>query len=635
VTGDPPPQQAAQDSQGPDSQGTQAAQDKQAAHNPQVTQRRRPVSRDPTELGFTPQPPVPWLAPLQLLNTGLRSLLAILFGNYLDKRELQIALPSHIHAQPGTDGELWLDYVADLGDGFNATYSVAYLLAQPHLELDGRRLPRGQVLLMGGDQVYPTPSTEAYEDRLKGPYVAAMPCPPPGVSRPTLYALPGNHDWYDGLTAFLRLFVRVKTDNIGGWRTEQSRSYFAVELPARWWLFAIDEQFGSYLDDPQMLYFEKAAKRLTEGDRVILAVPAPAWVKAVDKPQAYDTVDYFIRTVIAPTGADVSLILAGDLHHYAHYTGPGRELVTCGGGGAYLYPTHHLPKEITVPPADAIARKRTESLRYRLAGRYPEEGRSRQFAWGVFGRLPWRNPNFVTMLGILHALLMLSVAGVLENLADGVAQRLFSIPLLAMFTVVMLSAFFFAQPPDARRKRHARHGILGVIHGLAHVALAVFGAWVWVRLPFVDWPWPMPAVAAAVLYLPVAGLVASQVVSLYLLVAGMFGVNVNELFAGQLIEDAKSFLRLHIARDGKLTVHPVAVDRVSRRWRANPDAPPHAPWLEPEDELTVRPAGRPIEFPPSAAPTGPATAAQRFAKARESAAARADQAPRDAGGRGE
>jgi hypothetical protein len=82
---------------------------------------------------------------------------------------------------------------------------------------------------MGGDQVYPTPSTEGYEDRLKGPYIAALPCPPHGVPRPTLYALPGNHDWYDGLTAFLRLFVRVKTDNIGGWRTEQSRSYFAVE----------------------------------------------------------------------------------------------------------------------------------------------------------------------------------------------------------------------------------------------------------------------------------------------------------------------------------------------------------------------------------------------------------------------
>ncbi|MFN2504406.1 MAG: hypothetical protein ABR540_09265, partial [Acidimicrobiales bacterium] len=30
---------------------------------------------------------------------------------------------------------LWLDYVADLGDGWNSTYTVARLLAQQELEL--------------------------------------------------------------------------------------------------------------------------------------------------------------------------------------------------------------------------------------------------------------------------------------------------------------------------------------------------------------------------------------------------------------------------------------------------------------------------------------------------------------------
>ncbi len=43
-----------------------------------------------------------------------------------------------------------------------------------------------------------------------------------------------------------------------------------------------------------------------------------------------------------------------------------------------------------------------------------------------------------------------------------------------------------------------------------------------------------------------SGLVASQLVAAYLLVASSFGVNVNELFAGQGIEDFKSFLRLRI-----------------------------------------------------------------------------------------
>ncbi|HEU4424524.1 MAG TPA: metallophosphoesterase, partial [Pilimelia sp.] len=37
------------------------------------TVRRRPTSLDPKELGFTPRKPVPWLGPLLLLTTGLRT----------------------------------------------------------------------------------------------------------------------------------------------------------------------------------------------------------------------------------------------------------------------------------------------------------------------------------------------------------------------------------------------------------------------------------------------------------------------------------------------------------------------------------------------------------------------------------
>src|SRR5690348_765359 len=136
---------------------------------------RRPTSMDPQQLGFTPQRAVGWLAPLLLLNTGLRTLLALLFGAYLDKRELQNALSDDWFEESTTDGELWFDYVADLGDGFHATYSVAYLLAQPQLEIGDRTLPRGRLLLMGGDQVYPLARSDGYENRTKGPYRAALP----------------------------------------------------------------------------------------------------------------------------------------------------------------------------------------------------------------------------------------------------------------------------------------------------------------------------------------------------------------------------------------------------------------------------------------------------------------------------
>jgi hypothetical protein len=555
----------------------------------------RPTELDPQQLGYTPRNPVPWLSPVLLAGTAVRVVLAGLFGAYLDKRELQNVLPAAVYDERPTDSdELWLDYAADLGDGFDATYTIAYLLAQPELSVDGWALPRGRVLLMGGDEVYPTASGRQYEDRFKGPYRSALPAPPPGP-RPTLYALPGNHDWYDGLTAFLRLFARVDEGRIGGWRTKQHRSYFAIRLPHRWWWFAIDAQYGAYLDDPQLRYFRAAAAYLRPGDRVIVCSPSPSWVQSSFAPHAYDTVDYFLRKIIAPTGAEVRLMLSGDMHHYARYSGPRRELITCGGGGAYLYPTHRLPARIDVPPPASLARTASPIRTYELAATYPTKADSRRYAAGVFGRLPWRNRGFSAMVAVLHLLLMLSLANVMQRIGAQTDQQLLTIPLGVMVTVTMIGTMLFALPSTGGPRRY-RHWVLGFVHGLGHIGLAYLGALLWLRLPLYDLPFPLPLLAAVVTYLPVAGLVGSLLVGLYLLVASVFDVNVNELFAGQGIIDVKSFLRLHIAADGSLTVHPIAVDRVGRKWTANPDAPAHRPWIEPVGPVRYRLAEQPVRI---------------------------------------
>nr|WP_157296681.1 metallophosphoesterase [Actinoplanes globisporus] len=550
---------------------------------------------DPQEIGFTPQRPVGWLAPLLLLSTGLRALLAILFGAYLDKRELQNSLDGEWFDHSATaDGEMWLDYVADLGDGFHATYSVAWLLAQPHLEIDGASLPRGRLLLMGGDQVYPLASGDGYENRMKGPYRAALPEPPAGGPRPTLFALPGNHDWYDGLTAFLRLFARRKDGHIGGWRTQQRRSYFAVKLPGDWWLFAMDEQFGAYIDDPQLLYFEKAAKHVGPQDRIILMTPSPKWVKAAADPKEYDATDYFIRTILAPTGANVRVLVSGDLHHYARYSGPDRQLITCGGGGAYLLATHQLPDKLTVPPEETLTRSASRSREYALQTRFPSAADSRRMSWGVFRRVPARNPGFATMLGIIHTLTMLAMAGAASQ--GGNIQRLFTIPLGLMVVIILAGTVLFAQPPGAAFANHARHWLFGLGHGFAQIGLAILGTWVWLQLPAHDWPWPGPLVVAAVIYGPIIGFLSTQLCALYLLIAGQFRVNVNELFAGQGIEDHKSFLRLHIAADGSLTIHPIGIDKICRKWKADPAGAPDTSWLNPDAPLVPHRIEPPIQL---------------------------------------
>jgi hypothetical protein len=230
-------------------------------------------------------------------------------------------------------------------------------------------------------------------------------------------------------------------------------------------------------------------------------------------------------------------------------------------------------------------------------------------SWGVFGKVPVRNPGFATMLGIIQTLTMLAMAGAASQ--GGTIQRLFSIPLVFMLVLILAGTVAFAQPPGASSDKHARHWILGLAHGFAQIALAVGGTWVWLQLPFRDWAWPGPLAVAVVLYGPVIGFLATQLLALYLLLASFFDVNTNELFAGQGIEDAKSFLRLHIAADGTLTVYAIGIDRIGHKWSADPNGPPGSSWLHPDEPLQPHLIEQPfiVDGPAETTPTPPPTPA--------------------------
>jgi hypothetical protein len=65
---------------------------------------------------------------------------------------------------------LTLDYIADTGDGFDATYAVLYYATSPLAPSPGEAmLVPGQILVLGGDQVYPAASKDQYERRLVRP----------------------------------------------------------------------------------------------------------------------------------------------------------------------------------------------------------------------------------------------------------------------------------------------------------------------------------------------------------------------------------------------------------------------------------------------------------------------------------
>lgn len=272
-----------------------------------------------------------------------------------------------------SDAPFWLDFVADTGDGWNSTYAIARLLAEGQLLIAGEALQRGEVLVMGGDQVYPTASREDYAERLLEPYDLAW-RNSKGVPRwsedeqPELYAIPGNHDWYDGLNAFLGVFCRRRRAHatelgnaragrtIGGRPTQQTRSYFAIKLPGGWWLWGTDSQLGGYIDQPQIGYFEHAAREWMEpGSKLILCVGCPSWeyLDCDDPGESYASFSYLERLAGSavdedgqPMGHQLRIVLTGDSHHYARYVDDDRHYFTCGGGGAFLHPTHHLEDKV-------------------------------------------------------------------------------------------------------------------------------------------------------------------------------------------------------------------------------------------------------------------------------------------------
>jgi hypothetical protein len=109
-------------------------------------------------------------------------------------------------------------------------------------------LNRGRLLVLGGDLVYPYPSRQRYEHRFLGPFAVAGQHVDPADAVEVL-AIPGNHDWYDSLVNFRRIFCCA--GKMAAWKTRQTRSYFAARLPAGWWLFGLDMQLDGDIDEPQ------------------------------------------------------------------------------------------------------------------------------------------------------------------------------------------------------------------------------------------------------------------------------------------------------------------------------------------------------------------------------------------------
>ncbi|MDX1618411.1 MAG: hypothetical protein R3224_06465 [Balneolaceae bacterium] len=565
--------------------------------------------KQPAIPGFERQKMVDWFSPTQLAQTGLRAVISGVFGNYADKREIQAALTENQEALKPFDfsgrEELWIDYVSDLGSGWDSTYSAAYLLGRKELKADDRqgtshRLKRGNILVMGGDEVYPTATAEEYSNRLVGPYRSSLSYVDEQDDPPTLFAIPGNHDWYDGLSSFIKLFCQQRW--IGGWKTRQTRSYFAAKLPHNWWLWGIDIQLSADVDKPQIDYFDEMHRLAETGEQIILCTAEPVWVyqeyQPDDKP--YRNLKFFTDRYAGKKREKTlgfRLMLTGDMHHYTSFRNTDRPdpdwKITAGGGGAFMHPTHQVPDQLNL-----------EEGRYEKSEAYPSARESRRLALNNL-RFPFINLSFGALFALVYLLfgwIIGSGAGgsesILPTLADAgwtdlgrvvrtFGSMLMGSPGVTIFLVLLLGGIMaFA---DTKRKKPLGSWIAGFLHGGVQVVLLLAALWLGSYLVFGVGGFAVYSAAgiglnAAVLAL-CGWLFSGFAMGIYLMVVTLLlSTHETEAYSSFRGADYKNFIRMRLNREG-LTVYPVKIPKACRRWRsADPMAEGEEPWYSPDPE---------------------------------------------------
>ena len=98
------------------------------------------AGKPPRKAEIQQWPATSWLDPIDITRTGLLTVLAGLFGSFADKRETLAALypsdPNALFFDHSKKDDVWFDYICDTGDGWNPTYSIAYLAGQDLLEVE-------------------------------------------------------------------------------------------------------------------------------------------------------------------------------------------------------------------------------------------------------------------------------------------------------------------------------------------------------------------------------------------------------------------------------------------------------------------------------------------------------------------
>jgi hypothetical protein len=481
---------------------------------------------------------------------------------------------------------LWLDFVADTGDDHDVSQAVARMLFASYSTVeDGetRVLPRGDVLLFGGDTAYPVATGEEIARRLVIPWNDVL--RERGIDedgRRVLLGIPGNHDWYDGLDGFGRLFRRsphgtlsdeeaprsalgrrrvkreagivarqLHLDEVGGvlrllaaaWRSVralvagekirrpkrlalvgydpvQDASYWALPLAPGLEAWGVDRQLGR-LDYRQRLFFAERRRAAPSG-RLLFVAPDPALAFG----EKHEPGQRMLAACRLSLERDPVLYLTGDMHHYERRVPAEPSLhVIAGGGGAFLHGTRITPSP-SGPAACA----------------YPTAAMSRLLLAQVPFKLMVGSSGF-----ILHLVLAL-----IASLELGAAAR-GTTTLVAVGCVIAAALAIALYANVGHNKAHplavgavaVPFGVgLGLLPMSLHLALPHI-------VPVVDWD-----IGVLVVY----AFAGALVVGIFFTVVTLLGLEHQQAFAVLSHPGFKHFVRVCVHPDGTVEAFAIGKD---------------------------------------------------------------------------
>ena len=318
-----------------------------------------------------PLPKISWVRP-SILWSARNDMLARLFGDPTDdfrrvwvKAQRARGVPADFTIDRSDLGESFSFLIAgDTGEGTHPQFAVV-----PGLIEAGK----GAAFLVAmSDVIYPIGDVNDYVDKFFRPYKEV-----PGP----IYAIPGNHDWYDGLCGFMFHFCEaerpaeltlpgrgfkawlrskfwrppsvLRPDTLDRCREYRAASNEVGPQPASYWaldtpalrIVGIDTGVLGEIDGDQGDWL----REVSQGPKPkILVTGKPLYVNNTHCPGPIGDRDFTVDDVVRDPANNYVAAIGGDIHNYQRYpvrVGDRRiQYIVSGGGGAFMHATHTIPK---------------------------------------------------------------------------------------------------------------------------------------------------------------------------------------------------------------------------------------------------------------------------------------------------